>query len=140
MEFPERVITEVRRVSRGADEDDPAIQEAARLIREGRLVAFPTETVYGLGANGLDATAVKRIFAAKGRPPDNPLILHVARPMGLDRLAASLGDRARVHRGGAVPRSSCCTGPHWRRGRTSGRSERQHFWKAQPDPGLACAR
>ena len=51
--------------------------EAARLIRAGRLVAFPTETVYGLGANALDAEAVRRIFEAKGRPPASPLIVHV---------------------------------------------------------------
>ena len=51
----------------------------AKIIRAGGLVAFPTETVYGLGANGLDGAAVDRIFAAKGRPNDNPLILHVAR-------------------------------------------------------------
>ncbi len=54
------------------------IHKAAALIREGRLVAFPTETVYGLGANALDSRAVERIFAAKGRPADNPLIVHVA--------------------------------------------------------------
>ncbi len=53
------------------------INEAARLIREGRLVAFPTETVYGLGANALDAAAVRRIFEAKGRPSTSPLIVHV---------------------------------------------------------------
>jgi L-threonylcarbamoyladenylate synthase len=51
---------------------------AANLIRTGRLVAFPTETVYGLGANALDSTAVRGIFAAKGRPSSNPLIVHVA--------------------------------------------------------------
>ena len=51
---------------------------AAALIRDGQLVAFPTETVYGLGANGLDATACARIYEAKGRPSDNPLILHIA--------------------------------------------------------------
>src|SRR5438477_718113 len=56
----------------------PAIAEAARLIRAGKLVAFPTETVYGLGANALDPLAVARIFAAKGRPANNPLIVHVA--------------------------------------------------------------
>src|SRR5437016_13056888 len=50
---------------------------AAELIRAGRLVAFPTETGYGLGANALDAAAVERIFAAKGRPATNPLIVHV---------------------------------------------------------------
>jgi L-threonylcarbamoyladenylate synthase len=54
------------------------IAEAAGLIRAGKLVAFPTETVYGLGANALDATAVARIFAAKGRPSSSPLIVHVA--------------------------------------------------------------
>jgi len=53
------------------------IERAAELIRAGRLVAFPTETVYGLGANALDAEAVARIFAAKGRPRTSPLIVHV---------------------------------------------------------------
>ena len=53
------------------------IERAAGLIRAGRLVAFPTETVYGLGANALDADAVARIFAAKGRPRTSPLIVHV---------------------------------------------------------------
>lgn len=56
--------------------DTPAI--AADLIKKGELVAIPTETVYGLGANGLDEEAVAKIFIAKGRPQDNPLILHVA--------------------------------------------------------------
>lgn len=55
----------------------PAIQEAARRLRAGGLVAFPTETVYGLGANALDPEAVARIYAAKGRPSDNPLICHL---------------------------------------------------------------
>ena len=55
-----------------------AIAEAAERLRTGDLVAFPTETVYGLGANALDAEAVARIFAAKGRPARNPLIVHVA--------------------------------------------------------------
>ena len=54
------------------------IDDAARLLRAGGLVAFPTETVYGLGANALDAVAVDRIYAAKGRPAYNPLIVHVA--------------------------------------------------------------
>lgn len=53
------------------------VQHAAGLIRAGRLVAFPTETVYGLGANALDPAAVARIFAAKGRPRTSPLIVHV---------------------------------------------------------------
>jgi L-threonylcarbamoyladenylate synthase len=53
------------------------IKEAAGLIRQGKLVAFPTETVYGLGANALNPSAVKKIFEAKGRPSDNPLIVHI---------------------------------------------------------------
>jgi L-threonylcarbamoyladenylate synthase len=57
---------------------DEVIREAGELLRNGHLVAFPTETVYGLGANALDDSAVSRIFAAKGRPSDNPLIVHVA--------------------------------------------------------------
>ncbi|MDR1965180.1 MAG: threonylcarbamoyl-AMP synthase, partial [Synergistaceae bacterium] len=55
-----------------------SIATAAKIIKKGGLVAFPTETVYGLGANALDEDAVKKIFEAKGRPQDNPLILHVA--------------------------------------------------------------
>lgn len=57
--------------------DPGAITEAAAVLRRGGLVAFPTETVYGLGANALDPSAVARIFAAKGRPANNPLIVHV---------------------------------------------------------------
>lgn len=54
------------------------LDEAANALKNGKLVAFPTETVYGLGANALDESAVKSIFAAKGRPSDNPLIVHIA--------------------------------------------------------------
>ena len=58
--------------------DDPAqLDAAAAVIRQGGLLGIPTETVYGLGANALDEDAVAAIFAAKGRPQDNPLILHV---------------------------------------------------------------
>src|SRR5262249_41979044 len=54
------------------------IARAAEVLRRGGLVAFPTETVYGLGANALDADAVRRIFDAKGRPANNPVIVHIA--------------------------------------------------------------
>lgn len=54
------------------------IQTAAKILQAGGLVAFPTETVYGLGGNGLDSEACKKIYAAKGRPSDNPLILHIS--------------------------------------------------------------
>lgn len=60
------------------DADKDKIETAARLIRDGEVVAFPTETVYGLGADALNAEAVKKIFIAKGRPGDNPLIVHIA--------------------------------------------------------------
>ncbi len=66
------VISTVRREEAGTT-------KGAELIQNGELVAFPTETVYGLGANGLDGDAVNRIFEAKGRPNDNPLILHIAK-------------------------------------------------------------
>lgn len=69
--------TEVWRVDPYAP-DPMVISRAAEALREGKLVAFPTETVYGLGANALDAGAVTRIFHAKGRPPINPLIVHIA--------------------------------------------------------------
>lgn len=57
---------------------DDGLEVAASLLRDGGLVAFPTETVYGLGANALDPAAVGRVFEAKGRPADNPLIVHLA--------------------------------------------------------------
>ncbi|CUH40343.1 t(6)A37 threonylcarbamoyladenosine biosynthesis protein RimN [Jannaschia seosinensis] len=63
------------------------VAEAAALLRRGGLVAFPTETVYGLGANATDGRAVARIFAAKGRPSFNPLIVHVADLAAAERLA-----------------------------------------------------
>jgi len=68
------------RVLHVAAQGDDAVESAAQLLLEGGLVAFPTETVYGLGALGLNATAVGRLFEAKGRPHSDPLILHVAYP------------------------------------------------------------
>ena len=68
-------------------ETSKIFDEAGEIIRSGGLVAFPTETVYGLGANGLDAEACANIYAAKGRPSDNPLILHVADRAMIDRAA-----------------------------------------------------
>jgi len=65
------------KINAGPFPDRALLEEAGRLIRAGRLVAFPTETVYGLGANALDAAAVRRIFEVKGRPATSPLIVHV---------------------------------------------------------------
>jgi L-threonylcarbamoyladenylate synthase len=72
------------------------IQKAARIIKGGGLVAFPTETVYGLGANALDANAVKKIFLAKGRPSDNPLIVHIAENKELMLIAKNVSTEAKA--------------------------------------------
>ncbi len=70
------------------------IEEAAAILRRGGLLGIPTETVYGLGANGLDPEAVGRIFEAKGRPQDNPLILHVPGPDWLERCCRDIPESA----------------------------------------------
>jgi L-threonylcarbamoyladenylate synthase len=74
--------------------DPAAVARAAAMLRAGKLVAFPTETVYGLGANALDAAAVAGIFAAKGRPSNNPLIVHVADAGDAGQVVASWPERA----------------------------------------------
>lgn len=63
------------------------IKKAGELIKHGELVAIPTETVYGLGADALNSEAVKKIFIAKGRPSDNPLIIHIAQKEDLKKIA-----------------------------------------------------
>lgn len=69
---------------------------AARLLTEGRLVAFPTETVYGLGADALNPIAVRRVYEAKSRPLDHPLIVHVGHKQLLDEFAVKIPDNARA--------------------------------------------
>lgn len=66
---------------------EPVLARAAECLRHGGLVVFPTETVYGLGGNALDAAAAQKIYAAKGRPSDNPLIIHIASPSEAERYA-----------------------------------------------------
>lgn len=81
------------------DKDKPdmtLLAKGAGILRSGGLVAFPTETVYGLGANGLDEQAVKGIYLAKGRPSDNPLILHIADLHEVKKLAADIPANAKV--------------------------------------------
>ncbi|PFE70909.1 threonylcarbamoyl-AMP synthase [Bacillus cereus] len=68
----------------------PQLKEAARLLRENEAVAFPTETVYGLGANAMDDEAIAKIFAAKGRPSDNPLIVHIGTKSQLDGIVREI--------------------------------------------------
>ena len=74
--------------------DPSAAETAAALLRRGELVALPTETVYGLGADGLNPEAVAKIFIAKGRPQDNPLILHISEPSELDKYCKDIPDSA----------------------------------------------
>lgn len=70
------------------------LTEAAQILRDGGLVAFPTETVYGLGANALEASAAKKIYEAKGRPSDNPLIVHICRVEDIELLAREIPEKA----------------------------------------------
>lgn len=74
--------------------DMELIKEAGRLLKNGALVAFPTETVYGLGGDGLQESAAARIYAAKGRPSDNPLILHIAEVSDIEKLAVEIPELA----------------------------------------------
>src|SRR5262245_45949022 len=74
---------------------DASLERAVDALRAGELVAFPTETVYGLGADAANADAVRHLFAVKGRPPDHPVIVHVARAAQLDDIARDVPDVAR---------------------------------------------
>jgi L-threonylcarbamoyladenylate synthase len=76
--------------------DSDAIVEAGMILRKGGLVAFPTETVYGLGADATNGRAVARIFEAKGRPPDNPIIVHVSSRGQLSALVVSIPEEAEI--------------------------------------------
>lgn len=76
------------------DANKQILQQAADLLKMGEVVGFPTETVYGLGANAMNADAVKKIFAAKGRPQDNPLIVHIADKQDIFRYGNEISDKA----------------------------------------------
>lgn len=88
-----KIQTEIIKIRK--EEDYKKLEKGAKIIRSGGLVAFPTETVYGLGANGLDKGAVEKIFLAKARPQDNPLILHVSHINDLVPLVESIPAEAR---------------------------------------------
>ena len=76
--------------------DRKAIARGGEILKNGGLVAFPTETVYGLGGNALDPKASMKIYAAKGRPSDNPLIVHIADIRDLDKIVTEVPEKARV--------------------------------------------
>lgn len=85
--------TIIRRIQEKTQEQ--VAMEAAEIWKNGGLVAFPTETVYGLGGNGLDKEASKKIYAAKGRPSDNPLILHIAKKEQVNCLVSHINEAGR---------------------------------------------
>ena len=76
--------------------DMDAIARGGEILKNGGLVAFPTETVYGLGGNALDPKASMKIYAAKGRPSDNPLIIHIADIRDLDKIVTEVPEKARI--------------------------------------------
>lgn len=84
--------TRIADMKNGIDEN--AMKRAGMILKDGGLVAFPTETVYGLGANALDETAASRIYSAKGRPSDNPLIIHIADLEDLSKITAEVPRKA----------------------------------------------
>lgn len=86
--------TEIKKIDRN-NIDEAVIERAGAILREGGLVTFPTETVYGLGANALDEEAALKTYAAKGRPSDNPLIVHIARMEDLEGIVTEVPDVAK---------------------------------------------
>ena len=88
------MITKIVKVDK-EHPDEAAIKEAGEILKNGGLVAFPTETVYGLGGDGLNARSSEKIYQAKGRPSDNPLIIHIAQLEDLDKIAEDVPDSAK---------------------------------------------
>ncbi|MBR3302209.1 MAG: threonylcarbamoyl-AMP synthase, partial [Firmicutes bacterium] len=74
--------------------EDADLKKAAEIIRNGGLAAFPTETVYGLGADAFSPDSAKKAYAAKGRPSDNPLIVHIAKAEDIGRVARTVPEEA----------------------------------------------
>ena len=86
--------TVIAQITDNTEENDKIYEQAAVILKNGGLVAFPTETVYGLGADALDEAASSKIYSAKGRPSDNPLIVHIADLQGLYELCEEVSDNA----------------------------------------------
>ncbi len=89
------VIHVVKEQETDSEQLSVCLRKSAECLKQGGLVAFPTETVYGLGADALNETAAARIYKAKGRPSDNPLIVHIAKAQDMDKLAY-VNDKARM--------------------------------------------
>ena len=75
---------------------DEQLHKVADMLKTGKTVVFPTETVYGLGANALDPEAAKKIYEAKGRPSDNPLIVHISKKEDVDFLAGNISQDSKL--------------------------------------------
>lgn len=88
--------TIIEKITGDAAKDNAILERAAQIIKKGGLVAFPTETVYGLGGDAFDADAARKIYAAKGRPSDNPLIVHIAHVEELKDLSDNIPKMAYV--------------------------------------------
>lgn len=86
--------TIIRQITDNIEENNQIIKQAAELISSGGLVAFPTETVYGLGGDAFDSDAASKIYAAKGRPSDNPLIVHIAKTEDIEKLSDEVPESA----------------------------------------------
>ena len=84
------INTLILKITGDIKDNDEKIQQAAQELKRGGLVAFPTETVYGLGGNGLDPDAVDKIYKAKGRPSDNPMILHISHREDINSLVSEI--------------------------------------------------
>lgn len=89
------VLEDYKKTGRLSDADLSKLDEAADIMKHGGLAAFPTETVYGLGGDAMQKEAARRIYAAKGRPSDNPLIVHICRLSQLDELVSYVSPAAR---------------------------------------------
>ena len=89
-------MTDTRIISlQGNSKDDEALREAGKILKQGGLVAFPTETVYGLGGDALNPDSSRKIYAAKGRPSDNPLIVHIYRLEDLYKITTDVSENAK---------------------------------------------
>ena len=90
----ETIIAKIRHDVDSENENKSIYKKAGDILKQGGLVAFPTETVYGLGGNALDSEASSKIYAAKGRPSDNPLIVHIADIEALYKLSIDVNESA----------------------------------------------
>ena len=86
--------TIIKRVKKGQLDKD-SIEMAGAILKKGGLVAFPTETVYGLGADALNEKAAEKIYAAKGRPSDNPLIVHITNLGALEKITKNVPEETK---------------------------------------------